>query len=197
MGGELGGTDGAPYELYMFLNSQSATAPPTNKARPARAPPSPRPASRPASPTTTATTPPPPLCSTASSQGASSPVWWLDVENDLCGQYWSCNQTLNSLTIQGALDYLHSLEDHCRDLLDLCAVARDHRRLRAPRPADPDMGCGCLLDLTALPVELRLLPACGAGTVLRREVRLRRRRPWLLQETPGPNNYPFDPDYAC
>ena len=20
---------------------------------------------------------------------------------------------------------------------------------------------------------------------------------WLLQETPGPNNYPFDPDYAC
>jgi len=22
-------------------------------------------------------------------------------------------------------------------------------------------------------------------------------KPWLLQETPGPNNYPFDPDYAC
>jgi hypothetical protein len=20
---------------------------------------------------------------------------------------------------------------------------------------------------------------------------------WILQETPGPNDYPFDPDYAC
>ena len=44
----------------------------------------------------------------AACQGASSPVWWLDIENDICGQYWSCDQTHNSLTIQGALDYLHS-----------------------------------------------------------------------------------------
>ena len=44
----------------------------------------------------------------AASQGATSPVWWLDIENDICGQYWSCNQSLNSETIQGALDFLRS-----------------------------------------------------------------------------------------
>ncbi len=30
-----------------------------------------------------------------------------------------------------------------------------------------------------------------------RSMPLRAAHTWLLQETPGPNNYPFDPDYAC
>ena len=63
-------------------------------------------------------------------------------------------------------------------------------------PADPHLGGRRLLDLTAVPVELgttlpsALAPYCGtkyaspAANV-------------ALQETPGPNNYPFDPDYAC
>lgn len=53
----------------------------------------------------------------AADQGASSPVAWLDVET--AGQcsssfptggsgYWSCNQQLNSSTIQGALDALRA-----------------------------------------------------------------------------------------
>jgi len=50
------------------------------------------------------------------------PVWWLDVENDICGQYWSCNQALNSATIQGAIDLLHARR-LTPDLLDVAPVS--------------------------------------------------------------------------
>lgn len=40
----------------------------------------------------------------ASSLGASSPLWWLDIEE---ANSWSATTTVNDATIQGAIDYLN------------------------------------------------------------------------------------------
>ena len=104
------GTGGAPYDLYMFLNSPSS-ADTIDQQGPAGTCAGLSVSSQPACLAynygyNTAQS----AVEYAASQGASSQVWWLDIENDLCGQYWSCNQMLNSLTVQGALDFLHSLK---------------------------------------------------------------------------------------
>ena len=138
-------------------------------------------------------------CSTPRSQGASSPMWWLDIENDICGQYWSCDQTLNSLTIQGCDRLPARAEADRGHLLDLGAVAGDHRRLRAHRARrSPSGSRERYWTSPPYPAELRLPAAVGARTVLRSpKYAFAGGKTWLLQETPGPNNYPFDPDYAC
>jgi hypothetical protein len=191
------GTDGAPYELYMFLNSPSASDT-TDQQGPAGTCSAVAAASQPA-------------CLAynygynaaleavqyASSQGAASPVWWLDVENDLCGQYWSCNQALNSLTIQGALDYLHSL----KITAGIYSTAVQWQGITGgyvpPGPQIPIWVAGAYWTSPPYPSSYGydppayLAPYCGARYAFAGG------ETWLLQETPGPNDYPFDPDYAC
>ncbi|MGA3216005.1 MAG: hypothetical protein ABSD97_10005, partial [Acidimicrobiales bacterium] len=133
----------------------------------------------------------------AGSQGATSPVWWLDIENDLCGQYWSCNQSLNALTIQGALDYLHS-QQVTAGIYSTSVQWQGITGGYVPSgPQIPIWVAGAYWTSPPYPANYgywapsTLAPFCSAkytfagGTT------------WLLQETPGSNNYPFDPDYAC
>ncbi len=191
------GTGGAPYDLYMFLNSPAASD-------------------------TIDQTGPAGTCADfsgkrqarclaynygynsalgatqyATSQGATSPMWWLDIENDLCGQYWSCDPELNSLTIQGALDLLraHGIT------VGIYSTSVQWKGITGgyvpPGPQIPIRVAGAYWTSPPYPSSYGyqspsvLAPYCGAkyafagGTT------------WLLQETPGPNNYPFDPDYAC
>ena len=82
---------------------------------------------------------------------------------------------------------------HGRDLLDVGPVAGDHRRLRAARSAGPDMGGRGVLDLAAVPRELRLLPDLEAGAVLRWAVRLRRRQDLASPGDPWPEQLPLRP----
>ena len=190
-------TGGAPYDLYMFLNSPSpsdtidATGPAgtcASLAAPARA-----------------------GCLAynygynaawaateyASSQGASSKVWWLDVENDLCGQYWSCDHSLNSLTIQGAIDFLHA-ENLTAGIYSTSVQWQGITGGYVPPGAPvPIWVAGAYWTSPPYPASYRyyapsvLASYCGAKHAFAGGVT------WLLQETPGPNDYPFDPDYAC
>jgi hypothetical protein len=191
------GTDGAPYELYMFLNSPSATTTVDEQG--------------PAGTCSAVAAAGQPACLAynygynaaldavqyASSQGASSPMWWLDVENDLCGQYWSCNQTLNSLTIQGALDYLHSLKITA-GIYSTSVQWQGITGGYVPSGAQvPIWVAGAYWTSPPYPSSYgyyppsQLAPYCGARYAFAGGAT------WLLQETPGPNDYPFDPDYAC
>ena len=191
------GTGGAPYDLYMFLNSPSSSdtidlqgpagtcsqLAVANRAR----------------------------ClaynygynaaqdavAYAASQGASSPVWWLDIENDLCGQYWSCNHTLNSATIQGAIDFLHAQ----KLTAGIYSTSVQYRGITGDYvptgPRIPIWVAGAYWTSPPYPSSFHysppsvLAPYCGSRYAFAGG------DTWLLQETPGPNNYPFDPDYAC
>ena len=135
----------------------------------------------------------------ARSQGASSPVWWLDVENDLCGrgQYWSCNHVLNSLTIQGSLDFLQS-ESLTVGIYSTSVQWQGITGGYVPSgPQVPIWVAGAYWTSPPYPSSYgywppsALAPYCGAKYAFAGG------KAWLLQETPGPNDYPFDPDYAC
>ena len=133
----------------------------------------------------------------AASQGAASPMWWLDIENDLCGQYWSCDPKLNSLTIQGALDFLHAQ----RLTVGIYSTSVQWRGITGgyvpSGPQIPIWVAGAFWTSPPYPASYdyyppsKLAPYCGP------QYAFAGGKTWLLQETPGPNNYPFDPDYAC
>ena len=187
------GTEGAPYELYMFLNSPSPSDT-TDQQGPAGTCSAVAAAGQPA-------------CLAynygynaaqaaveyASSQGASSPVWWLDVENDLCGQYWSCNQALNSLTIQGALDYLHSL----KITAGIYSTSVQWQGITGgyvpPGPQIPIWVAGAYWTSPPYPSSYgyyspaALAPYCGAKYAFAGG------DTWLLQETPGPERLSLRP----
>jgi hypothetical protein len=124
-------------------------------------------------------------------------VWWLDVENDACGQYWSCDDSLNSLTIQGALNFLHA-QNLTAGIYSTSAQWQGITGGYVPPGAQvPIWIAGAYWTSPPYPSSYNydapsvLAPYCGAKYAFAGGV------PWLLQETPGPNDYPFDPDYAC
>jgi hypothetical protein len=191
------GTNGAPYNLYMFLNSPTASD-------------------------TIDQSGPFGTCSElssskqasclaynygwnsaeqamayAASQGASSPVWWLDIENDLCGQYWSCDQTENSLTIQGALDYLHQQ----KVTAGIYSTAVQYKGITGgyvpSGPQIPIWVAGAYWTSPPYPASYGYWPPSKLAPYCSAKYAFAGGKTWLLQETPGPNNYPFDPDYAC
>ena len=133
----------------------------------------------------------------AVSQGAASPMWWLDIENDLCGQYWSCHPALNARTIQGALDFLHA---H-KLTVGIYSTSVQWQGITGgyvPHgPQVPIWVAGAFWTSPPYPANYdyyppsKLAPYCGG------QYGFAGGKTWLLQETPGPNNYPFDPDYAC
>jgi hypothetical protein len=133
----------------------------------------------------------------ASSQGASSPVWWLDIENDICGQYWSCDQPLNSATIQGAIDFLHA-EKLTAGIYSTSVQYQGITGGYVPTgPQIPIWVAGAYWTSPPYPSSYGyyspsvLAAYCGAKYAFAGGAT------WILQETPGPNDYPFDPDYAC
>lgn len=141
------------------------------------------------------------------SQGATAQMWWLDIENDSCsssqwndesaGEWWSCDQALNDQTIQGAIDGLrhdgrtagvYSTSLQWNNITGHFVPAGAQLPLwiagapwtSPPYPAsDHYEGTSALLAWCSGDYDF-------AGGV-----------PSILQETPGSNNYPFDPDYAC
>ncbi|HLI15950.1 MAG TPA: hypothetical protein VKV23_07865 [Acidimicrobiales bacterium] len=213
------GADGAPYELYLFVNApdRSAEAARLGASGPhgtcanlakARA-----------------------ACIAynygyngarqafvyAASQKVHSLLWWLDVEgaqlspdaysNFAAGQYWSASPALNDETIQGAIDGLRA--DGVRvgiysTSVQYAQIAGDFvpAGARVPlwvagvvwtRPPFTEAG---------LAPTSALAPWC-AGTArylgTRRSDLFAGGVPWILQETPGtlPSPYGLDPDYTC
>ena len=83
---------------------------------------------------------------------------------------------LNAITIQGALDYLHS-QKLTAGIYSTSVQWQGITGGYVPTgPQIPIWVAGRLLDLAAYPAELRLLAAREARTVLQRAVRLRRRQ---------------------
>ncbi len=140
----------------------------------------------------------------AASQGARAPVWWLDIENDSCSSakwagsaFWSCTPALNDRTIQGAIDALrrHRITVGVYSTALQWNIITDHF---VPSGAQlPLWIAGAPWTSPPYPQSsgygstAALIPWCSgyhdfAGGV-----------PSMLQETPGSNNYPFDPDVAC
>jgi len=133
----------------------------------------------------------------AGSQGASSPMWWLDIENDLCGQYWSCNQANNSLTIQGAIDALHGQ----KLTVGIYSTAVQWQGITGGYvPAGPQIPiwvAGAYWTSPPYPSSYGYWPPSTLAPYCSAKFAFAGGKTWMLQETPGPNNYPFDPDYAC
>jgi hypothetical protein len=133
----------------------------------------------------------------AASEGASSSLWWLDIENDTCGEYWSCNRTLNSRTIQGAIDFLRS-EKITVGVYSTSVQWKGITGGYVPTGVQiPIWVAGAYWTSPPYPSSYHywststLTPYCGSTYSFAHG------KTWLLQETPGSNNYPFDPDYAC
>lgn len=143
----------------------------------------------------------------AKSQGAKAPVWWLDVENDSCanaewsdsggGSFWSCTPSLNDRTIQGAVDGLRKNGITVGIYSDSLQwnVITDHF---VPAGAQvPLWIAGASWTSPPYPASdgypgaAALSPWCSGSYDFAGGV------PSLLQETPGNNGYPYDPDYAC
>ena len=129
--------------------------------------------------------------------GAASPMWWLDIENDLCGQYWSCHPALNARTIQGALDFLHT---H-KLTVGIYSTSIQWQGITGgyvPHgPQVPIWVAGAFWTSPPYPANYDYSPALEAAPYCGGQYGFAGGKTWLLQETPGPNNYPFDPDYSC
>ena len=191
------GTRGAPYDLYMFLNSPSSYDTIDQQG--------------PAGTCSQLSAAAQPGCLAynygynaaqaaveyANSQSATSPVWWLDVENDICGQYWSCNQALNSATIQGAIDLLHAR----RLTAGIYSTSLQYQGITGgyvpSGPQVPIWVAGAYWTSPPYPPSYGYYPPSALAPYCSAKYAFAGGDTWLLQETPGPNNYPFDPDYAC
>jgi hypothetical protein len=190
-------TGGAPYDLYMFLNSPTSSDTIDQQG--------------PAGTCSQLSATAQPGCLAynygynaaqaaveyANSQGATSPVWWLDVENDICGQYWSCNQALNSATIQGAIDFLHAQ----RLTAGIYSTSVQYQGITGgyvpPGPQVPIWVAGAYWTSPPYPSSFGYYPPSALAPYCGVKYAFAGGDTWLLQETPGPNDYPFDPDYAC
>jgi hypothetical protein len=124
-------------------------------------------------------------------------MWWLDVENDNCGQYWSCSQALNSLTIQGSIDFLHSQ----RLTVGIYSTAHQWQGITGgyvpSGPQVPIWVAGAYWTSPPYPASYGYSSPSVLSVYCGPEYAFAGGKTWMLQETPGPNNYPFDPDYAC
>jgi len=145
----------------------------------------------------------------ADSQGAQSHVWWLDIENDLCapgmwndasnGEWWSCDLSLNAVTIQGALDALRSL-DITAGIYCTAVQWQGITNSYMPTGGSPLLWiAGAIWTSPPYPANYGFVGP-GADTIFCTDssYRFAGGTPVLLQETPGGgNNYPYDPDLSC
>jgi hypothetical protein len=142
----------------------------------------------------------------ATSAGAAAQVWWLDIENTSCaggnfnggfGTPWSCTTSLNDLTLQAAIDALHGVGITVgvySTALQWSAIMGGYVPHEGSVPI-PLWIAGAPWTTppfpSGFPSEAALGPWCGGSHDFAGGI------PWILQETPGSTNYPFDPDYAC
>jgi hypothetical protein len=146
----------------------------------------------------------------ATSQHATAGLWWLDVENDACapgiynqagnGEFWSCDTSLNSLTIQGAIDDLRAegiTPGIYSTAIQYGGITGDYVPTGARIPI---WIAGAYWTSPPYPASYQYVgpsanqPYCATS---HNAYAFAGGRAVLLQETPGPNNYPYDPDYAC
>lgn len=145
----------------------------------------------------------------ATSQGASAKMWWLDIENDACasgiyndagrGEFWSCDQTLNSLTIQGAIDSLRAAgvtPGIYSTAVQYQGITGDYTPTGGSGPL-PIWVAGAYWTNPPYPDKGYPGPSANAPYCAGGSLAFAGGKPVLLQETPGTNGYPFDPDVAC
>lgn len=204
------GTATPPYELYLFLNSPSRGSTIDE--------------SGPAGNCASLSGPKKNVCLTynygynaavgamgyAADNGAAAKMWWLDIENDACapgiynnaanGEFWSCDKALNSETVQGALDALREAGHEA----GIYSTAMQYTGITGNYT--PTGGRGALGLWVAgaywtsppypssfgYPPPSVNKPYCAGG-----KYAFAGGQPVLLQETPGSNGYPYDPDLAC
>ncbi|MGO9912618.1 MAG: hypothetical protein ACLPQS_15840 [Acidimicrobiales bacterium] len=143
----------------------------------------------------------------AASEGASAQMWWLDIENDACapgewnaagdGEWWSCEQSLNDLTIQGALDALHADKVTAgvySTALQWNAITGHYVPSGTPVPL---WIAGAVWTSPPFPRSYGYLATTALDPWCDGHYDFAGGTPSLLQETPGSNDYPYDPDYAC
>jgi hypothetical protein len=145
----------------------------------------------------------------ATSQGAQSDIWWLDIENPSCapgmwndaadGEWWSCDLSLNAETIQGALDALRSFNItpgiYCT-ANQWDGITNDY----VPTGGAPLIWiAGAAWTSPPYPSSFGYPgPATDSDLCTDAQYRFAGGTPVLLQETPGfGNNYIFDPDITC
>ena len=219
---QAAGPSGAPYSLYLFVNSPDASAAALALA-----------ASGPKGTCATLTGTDVALCAAynygyngatealayATSENAHAELWWLDIENDslsptdfsnlAAGHYWSKSTELNDATIQGALDALRGAG---------IQVGLYSTSLQYPVIAGGFVPAGPTLPLwvagvprtnppysqSGLSSPSVLVPWCqGTATYANPgspgNDLFAGGVPVLLQETPGTLTSPYgiDPDYAC
>jgi hypothetical protein len=143
----------------------------------------------------------------ATSEGASAQRWWLDIENDACapgewneagnGEWWSCDQSLNDLTIKGALDALHA--DKVTAGIYSTSLQWNAITGHYVPPGSPVSLwiAGAIWTSPPFPASDRYLATTALDPWCEGHYNFAGGTPSLLQETPGSNDYPFDPDYAC
>ena len=144
----------------------------------------------------------------AASQGAQSRLWWLDIENDTCapgmwndaanGEWWSCDLSLNAETIQGALNALRSLDItpgiYCT-AVQWAGITGNYM----PSGGAPLIWiAGAIWTSPPYPKQYGYVgPGANATYCTESQYWFAGGTPVLLQETPGPSGYSFDPDVAC
>ena len=158
------------------------------------------------------------IFSYASAQGASSNVWWLDVENAQLSKtnysnfptnYWSGSTTLNDETIQGAIDALRSNKVTVGIYSTSVQYATITGNYIPSAPQVPLWIAGAPwtsppYSESGLPNTSALQTWCqGSATYVLPKATYQELfaggTPWLLQETPGTEVSPYnlDPDFAC
>ncbi len=142
----------------------------------------------------------------AAGQGASAKVWWLDIENPSCSSSnfnqggsapWSCDTTLNDRTIQGSIDALHSLGLTAGIYSTYLQWGEIMGRYSPPGPSIPLWVAGAPWTSPPYPSAYGYLPISAVGPWCDGSYDFAGGTPWMVQETPGMNDYPFDPDVSC
>ncbi len=154
----------------------------------------------------------------ANSQGVHAVNWWIDVENKIlspttfsdfgANEFWSGSLRLNALTVQGAIDALRAagveVGIYSSSLQFSKIVGRYIPRVSGPLPlwiAGAPWTSPPYSD-TTLPSTATLESWCAGTAIYRGTTSVDAFAggiPWILQETPGTANVPFnlDPDYTC
>jgi hypothetical protein len=203
------GTGAPPYDLYMFLNSPAADSTIDQNG----------PAGRCAELSGSAAE----TCLAynygynaavtavgyATSQGARSNIWWLDIENDSCapgmwndaahGEWWSCDTWLNADTIQGALNALRSLDITPGIYCTAFQWDGITGAYIATGGAPLIWVAGATWTSPPYPHSYGFVgPGVNTKYCTESQYWFAGGRPTMLQETPGDgNNYAFDPNIAC
>ena len=154
----------------------------------------------------------------ANSQGVHAVNWWIDIENKTlsrttfsdfgANEFWSGSPRLNALTVQGAIDALRTagieVGIYSSSLQYPKIVGRYVPRASGPLPlwiAGAPWTSPPYLD-KSLPSTTSLASWCAGTAIYRGTTSVDAFAggvPWILQETPGNSNAPFnlDPDYTC